>query len=50
MITYLQQMIQVQRKESDGMVRADGPKSVRVPQSRISGMHESVRAGRNIGF
>lgn len=30
MITYLQQMIQVQRKESDGMVRADGPKSVRV--------------------
>ena len=30
MITYLQQMIQVQRKENDGMVRADGPKSVRV--------------------
>lgn len=30
MLTYLQQMIQVQRKENDGMVRADGPKSVRV--------------------
>ena len=30
MITYLQQMIQVQRKESDGMVRADGPKSVTI--------------------
>lgn len=36
MITYLQQMIQVQRKESDGMVRADGPKSVTgISQDRV---------------
>ena len=44
MITYLQQMIQVQRKESDGMVRADGPKSVRV----ISVIE--VKANRGLGI
>lgn len=44
MITYLQQMKQVQRKESDGMVRADGPKSVRV----ISVIE--VKANRGLGI
>lgn len=44
MITYLQQMIQVQRKENDGMVRTDGPKSVRV----ISVIE--VKANRGLGI
>lgn len=44
MLTYLQQMKQVQRKENDGMVRADGPKSVRV----ISVIE--VKANRGLGI
>ena len=34
MLTYLQQMIQVQRKENDGMVRADGPKGNQCDRSK----------------
>ena len=35
MITYLQQMKQAQRKENDGMVRADGPNSIMMSLNQI---------------